>query len=98
MKLSVDDGSLTTPEKAFNQFSSLAPGKTIGVLQVLVSECISLNLNVESAPSRINAAHALIDFSQNPTPVEVKGKAVLLLRFAKSHGWAFPEKNPYEIG
>ena len=93
-KLSVYDGDQFSAEESWKHFTKTTKCKSVGVLVVTVSECISLCLNV--APDN-NAfqGHVLIDFSKYSNN-QMKKKARVLVELAVERDWQYIDKEYHE--
>lgn len=92
--LSVDRGSLTTPEASFKRFEQ-SGFEAAGVVAVTVGECDDLSLPVRSDPldetesEPPNEAHALIDFTGLPSAKAREKAGKKLAQRARARGWLF---------
>ncbi len=84
-KLSVDDGSKTTPEAAHTRYTTVLKLSSVGVWGVTDAEVASVGLSSAPDPLPDNPAHALIDFT-GLSNKEQRKKAKRLLEFALVHG------------
>ncbi len=84
-KLSVDDGSKTTPEAALAHYTTVLKLRSTGVWGVTVEEVDGSGLTSGPDPLPDNPAHAFIDFT-GLSAKEQRKKAKLLLAFALDRG------------
>lgn len=85
-KLSVYDGDLISPAKAWAHFHERSH-ESVGVMAVTVADCKEVNLPVRSTPEVFDE-HAEIDFSElSGNQRDTRGK--LLRNFAEKRGWLF---------
>lgn len=83
--LSVDDGSLVSPEASFTRFNSTPNCESVGVKAVTKGECSSVELSVIQDGSPY-PEHCSIDFTGlGRKPTERKAKQ--LRNYASQRGW-----------
>jgi hypothetical protein len=85
--LSVYDGSLISPEKAWEHFTRTLGFQSVGVLAISLGECKHYELPVRSDPHPF-PEHAVIDFTgflRN----QIENKAKLLRAVAVARGWQY---------
>ena len=90
--LSVSDGDQITAEQAYRRFVDIPLGRSIGVLSVLVQECVSLEVPVVSDPIQDQPDHCLIDF-RNKSNSQSEKIAAKLRNFAIDRGWSHLENS-----
>ena len=86
-RLSVYDGDQTTPEAAWQHYTSDLENLPVGVLAVTVAYCSSQSLPVVPDPIPF-PEHTLIDFSAFGTN-QIKRKSEHLRDAAESRGWQY---------
>jgi hypothetical protein len=84
--LSVYNGEKFDAKQAFDHFALHYVSK--GVLSVLVSECITISLNVIEDNVSFDG-HTYIDFSGCTSGNQIKVKAKLLKKAAMERGWSY---------
>lgn len=90
-KLSVYDGDQLSAYESWKHFTTKTNCKSVGVLAVTVSECLSLCLNVKPDDDAFRG-HVLIDFSKHSNH-QIKKKARILVEIAVDKGWQYIEEN-----
>ncbi|ADG07527.1 conserved hypothetical protein [Kyrpidia tusciae DSM 2912] len=83
-RLSVYDGDMITPSRAWEHYTSHLGLASVGVVSVTVSECTALELYVISDPIPF-PEHAIIDFSEYSASAAEK-KAKKLAHLANARG------------
>lgn len=91
-KLSVVDGTSTTPEDALNQYKRIH-NNARGVVCVTLEDCTALKLKVQDAPSKDNPFHCVIVLSKRR---DLDSQGEDLYYKAKEHGWLYPELCDYK--
>ena len=84
-KLSVDDGTKTSPEAAYTHYTTVLKLSSTGVWGISETDVVSTGLTSGPDPLPDNPAHALIDF-MGLSGKEQRKKAKLLLAFALERG------------
>ena len=88
-KLSVYDGDLISPEKAWEHYTQQLELRSAGVVAVSEGECRGFGLPVISDPEPF-PEHVLIDFS-GYSEKEIRSKAQSLRAAAERRKWLFQE-------
>ncbi|MCX7047870.1 MAG: hypothetical protein NTX50_20590 [Candidatus Sumerlaeota bacterium] len=86
-RLSVYDGDMISPEKAWTHYFEVLHCQSVGVMGVSVGECHIFGLSAAPAPA-VFPEHAVIDFS-NLSNSQVQKKAEYLRDKAVSRGWLY---------
>lgn len=87
-RLSVYDGDQTTPETAWQHYTSDLENLPVGVLAVPVADCSSQSLPVVPDPIPFLEEHTLIDFSAFGIN-QIKRKSEYLRDAAERRGWQY---------
>lgn len=89
--LSVYDGALIDPERAFKHYTSWLGLKSMGTVSVSKVEVASVGLpwRPDTAPF---PEHAVIDFSAVDSASKAKAKAQALAARARERGWTYSEQ------
>ena len=97
--LSVDRGSMTTPEASFRLFTETLALASAGTWAVTVGECMSQGLTVLEAPLSsppepvANDAHAVVSYTAVSSRSQVEAKGQKLARCANDRVDCFPRES-----
>lgn len=87
-RLSVYNGDLITPSKAWKHYTTKLQCLSAGVVGVTVKECEDQSLQPLPDPEPF-PEHAVIDFSSCSSNREIKKKAKVLRNLAEKRGWLY---------
>ncbi|WP_028986469.1 hypothetical protein [Thermicanus aegyptius] len=86
-RLSVYNGDMITPSKAWDHYTGQLKLQSRGVVSVTVEECNKLELNTFEDPEPF-PEHAFVDFQVHSNSA-IERKAKLLTRYAEQRGWSY---------
>ena len=92
--ISVYDGDLISPSKAWNHYTTGQRLQSVGVVAVTVGECNAQSLAVYAATQGHFPEHVLVDFNQLPPTKSIPRVAKALRECANVRDWLFHAPAP----
>jgi hypothetical protein len=86
--LSVYDGKQIAAEPSFIHYTTVQKLTAIGTVSVTAGEATSVGLPWRPDPEPF-PEHAVIDYTELPTPGKIKAKAQALAERARQRGWTY---------